>query len=76
VLETHFRHLVEETGEIARCFRGRGDEPLDVEAIDAANCALGLCLLYNNADFDRLCQKMDEKLDKWQRNINSLVEGS
>ncbi len=69
VLGNNFRHLVEETGEMARCLRGTNDEPMVNEAVDAAICALACALLETDGDIEPLLDVMDAKLDKWQQNL-------
>jgi hypothetical protein len=67
VMWNNFRHLVEETGEMAQCLRGTNDEPMANEAMDAAICALACALLETDGDIEPLCDIMDAKLDKWER---------
>jgi len=66
VLWNNFRHLVEETGEMAKCLRGTNDEPMVNEAMDAAICALACALIQTGGEITPLLDIMDMKLDKWQ----------
>lgn len=66
VLWNNFRHLVEETGEVATCLRGTNDEPIENEAVDAAICGLAIALLETNGDITPLLDVMDAKMDKWE----------
>ncbi|GAG11039.1 unnamed protein product [marine sediment metagenome] len=70
VMRQHWDHLIEEIGEMAQCRRGKNDEPLSSEAVDAAICALAIAFLCNGGDMKALCLKMDEKLSKWQCNLD------
>jgi len=70
VLRQHWDHLIEEIGEMARCRRGKNEEPLGCEAVDAAICALAIALVCSHGDITTMALRMDEKLSKWQRNLD------
>lgn len=72
VLWNHFRHNVEEIGEMAKCLRGTNDEPMENEAVDTAICALAIALLESNGDIESLLSVFDTKLDKWQFRLEEL----
>ena len=69
VVWNHFRHTVEEVGEMACALRGRNDEPLANEAVDTAICALAVALLENGGEVEAITEVMEQKLDKWQRRV-------
>jgi NTP pyrophosphatase (non-canonical NTP hydrolase) len=69
VLNHHFRHMVEEVGEVAHCLRGKNDEPLENEAVDTAICALAIALLPTGGEIEPLLQIFDVKLKKWEKRL-------
>ena len=69
VMWNHFRHAVEEVGEMASAIRGTNDEPLMNEAVDTAICALAIALLESHGDIDSVFEVLEQKLDKWQRRL-------
>ena len=68
VIHQYFEHAVEELGEVARCLRGKNDEPIQNEAIDVALTVLGLAELTADSREELFCV-MERKLDKWQRRL-------
>jgi NTP pyrophosphatase (non-canonical NTP hydrolase) len=68
-INNHFRHTVEEVGEMARCIRGVNDAPLCEEAVDTAVCALAIAMLETGGSVHEVAELFERKLDKWQANL-------
>ena len=66
IAQEHFRHAVEEVGEMAQAIRGKNDEPLMNEAVDTAICALAIALLESHGDIDTVLDVFDAKVSKWE----------
>jgi hypothetical protein len=66
---SHFNHLVEEVGEMAKCNRGRNDATMMEEAVDASICALAVAIIEERGDMTPVLDMFDTKLDKWESSI-------